>query len=182
MVSQANGSCHNVTKTSPKIKRMRRRSCQRDNSIAEEQTELPVGTIHKIKNAAVCVTRTHFFDNKKEEKSTTVAAATVGSGGRPREVVVKASGVERSIMAAAMATPGGRRLVSKVAVLAGGSIRVGDSGTPQVVTEEGRSHPVVTASIEADIPVPANQLLHFRAEVGVGQPALVLGIRLKEKK
>ena len=38
---------------------------------------------------------------------------------------------------------------------------------------------MVTASIKADALALANQLLHFRAEVGVGQAALVLGVRLQ---
>lgn len=122
------------------------------------------------------------FFNKNKKNSRTVAAATEGSRGRPGTVEVISDDAERAVGAASMANPGIRGLVSEVAVLARGSIRVGHSGTPQVMPREGRSHPVVTASIKADALVPANQLLHFRAEVGVGQAALVLGVRLQLEK
>ena len=124
---------------------------------------------------------TSFF-SKNKKNSRTVAAATEGSRRRSRTVVVVPSDTTGAVRAAPVSNPGIRRLVSEVAVLARGSIRVGHSGTPQVVTSEGRGHPVVTASIKADALVPANQLLHFRAEVGVGQAALVLRVRLQLEK
>jgi hypothetical protein len=143
---------------------------------------LPVGTVHKIKNAAGLCHLDTFSSTRKKENSRTVAAATEGSRGRPGTVEVISDDTERAVGAASMANPGIRGLVSEVAVLARGSILVGHSGTPQVIRREGRGHPVVTASIKADALALANQLLHFRAEVGVGQAALVLGVRLQLEK
>lgn len=124
----------------------------------------------------------HIFLQQTKRNSRTVAAATEGSRRRSKAVVIVPSDAKGTVGAVSMSHHGIRGLVSEVAILARGSIRVGHSGTPQAMTREGRSHPVVTASIKADALVPANQLLHFRAEVGVRQAALVLGVWLQLEK